>query len=534
MEQPDAADEIVDSWKEISRYLNRDVRTLQRWERTRGLPVHRMPGGAKPGVYAVKSELDGWRRGRLRGASEADASPAPRSVAVLPFLNLTSDREDQYFADGLADEIITALSRLPSLQVTARTSSFALRGQEKDIREVGRRLNAGAVIEGAVQRSGNRVRISIQLIDTSHGYHLWSERFHREFTDVFALQDEITRAIVGALCGRLTHAAAPLRRPTQNSEAYRLWAKGRYHTLRQSPGEILRSRSLFEQAIALDPCFARAHVGLAECLWEAALYGFVPPRHAVSAGRQSVLGALELDDTLADAHAMLGVYLGLHDFDWKAAEHSFRRALELSPGSPDVRHRYARYLLAPNLRLDEACAELESALDLDPLSAVLHAALGHCLMLKRDFSRAIDELTVATECDPAYAIGRLFLAGALFFQGRLDIADEILERLLKEIGANPIFIGAAAISRALTGDAPGARVLLDQLLDSSRTCYVPPITVAWAYMGLGDTEAALDWLDTAVLERDPPICELAPNPFYDSLRQHPRFESLLRRMHIGE
>jgi TolB-like protein len=171
-----------------------------------------MPGGAKPSVYAVKSELDAWRHSRLGGALEADADAELRSVAVLPFLNLTSDREDQYFADGLADEIITTLSRLPSLHVTARTSSFALRGQEKDIREVGRRLNASAVIEGAVQRSGHRVRISIQLIDASHGYHLWSERFDREFADVFALQDEITGAIVDALRVRLTHVTVPVRR----------------------------------------------------------------------------------------------------------------------------------------------------------------------------------------------------------------------------------------------------------------------------------------------------------------------------------
>src|SRR5512140_3437995 len=212
MQRPAPEEEVLDSWKEISRYLNRDVRTVQRWEHTRGLPVRRMPGGAKPGVYAVKSELDRWLgRSRIHAASEEDAGAAPApppSVAVLPFLNLTGEQQAQYFADGLADEVITALSRLPGLRVTARTSSFAFRGKEQDVCEIGRRLKARAVLEGSVRRSGSRIRVTAQLVETLQGYHLWSERFDRELTDVFAIQDEITQAIADALRVQLTHSVA--------------------------------------------------------------------------------------------------------------------------------------------------------------------------------------------------------------------------------------------------------------------------------------------------------------------------------------
>jgi adenylate cyclase len=188
MQRPEP--EVLQSWKDVSRYLNSDIRTLQRWERTRGLPIRRMPGGTKPRVYAIKSELDRWRRsGGLHIASEAPAGdPAPSpSVAVLPFLCLNSDREDHYFADGLADDIITSLSRLPLLRVIARTSSFAFRDKEQDVREVGRRLKVRAVLEGSVCRSGSRIRVTAQLVDTADGGHLWSERFDRQLSDVFAV-----------------------------------------------------------------------------------------------------------------------------------------------------------------------------------------------------------------------------------------------------------------------------------------------------------------------------------------------------------
>ncbi len=534
MQRPAPESEVLDSWKEVSKYLNRDIRTLQRWEHTRGLPVRRMPGSGKSAIYAVKSELEAWRRTRgihIESGEPGVGSTASPSVAVLPFLNLSSDIEDRYFADGLADEIITALSRLPGLRVTARTSSFAFRGKEQDIREVGRRLNVGAALEGSVRRSGNRIRVTAQLLDTADGYHLWSERFDRQLTDVFSIQDEIAEAIVEALRVKLTHPVSRVAPPTANAEAYHLWLRARYHTLRQTPGEILRSRELFERAISLDAGFARAHLGLAEGWWESAFFGLDRPRDAVAIGRQAVLKALDIDGTLGEAHSMLGIYLGVHDFDWEAAERSFLRGLELSPGSSEVRARYAAWLLEPNLRLDEARTQLDLAVKSDPLSAIMRGYLGHHLIFRREFMRAAEELQLAVELEPAYWTAQMYLAASYGFQGIFDKAVAVMETLLKVAGDSPLIIGSYAFGCAAFGERERAGKFRDQLLQSTRS-YLPPLTVAWYYLGLGEVDACLDWLEKAVEQRDPLIVEFQPKPIYDGIRGHPRFQSLLSAMRL--
>ena len=532
MQRPDL--DVLQSWKDVSRYLNSDIRTLQRWERTRGLPIRRIPGGTKPRIYAIKSELDDWRRsGGFHTAPDAHAGdPAPSpSVAVLPFLNLSSDTEDRYFADGLADEIITSLSRLPVLRVIARTSSFACRAKEQDVREVGRRLNVRAVLEGSVRRSGSRIRVIAQLVDTADGGHLWSERFDRQVRDVFAVQDEIAGAIVDALRVTLAHPVPRAAPPTANADAYHLWLKARYHTLRQTPSEIRRSRELFEQAIAIDPGFARAHLGLAESWWEGACFGIDRPRDAVAVGRQSVLKALEIDGTLGEAHSMLGIYLGVHDFDWDAAERAFRRALELSPGSSEVRTRFAAWLLEPMLRLDEARHQLDLAVEHDPLSAFVRGCLGHHLIFRREFHRASEELELAVELEPTYWTAQIYLSASYGFQARFDRTGAILEKLLESAPDSPLVVACCAGCRALLGDHDGYRRLRERLI-ASTTGYVPPLAVAWIHLMLGESESCLDWLEKAVEERDPLVVEFQPKPVYDGLRSHPRFQALLSTMHL--
>ena len=534
MQQVEPDLEVLQSWKDVSGYLNSDIRTVQRWERTRGLPIRRMPGGTKPRIYAIKSELDSWRRsGGVHIVSEqpaGDPAPSP-SVAVLPFLNLSSDREGQYFADGLADEIITSLSRLPGLRVIARTSSFAYRDKEQDVREIGRRLNVRAVLEGSVRRSGSRIRVTAQLVDTAEGYHLWSERFERQLMDVFAVQDQIAGAIVDALRVTLAHPVSHAAPPTSNADAYHLWLKARYHTLRQTPTEILRSRELFEQAIALDPGFARAHLGLAESWWEGACFGIDRPREAVAIGRQSVLKALEIDGTLGEAHSMLGIYLGVHDFDWDAAGRAFRRALELSPGSSEVRTRYAAWLLEPTLCLDEARHQLDLALKCDPLSAFVRGCLGHHLIFRREFHLAAEELKLAVELEPGYWTAQMYLAASYGFQGMFNKAGPILEELLESAPESPLVVGCCAGCRALMGDHEGYRQFHERLIESTAG-YLPPLVVAWIHLFLGEPERCLDWLERAVEERDPLIVEFQPKPLYDGFRCHPRFQALLSTMHL--
>ncbi len=532
-----SAADVLDSWKTIAQYLDKDIRTLQRWEASRDLPVRRIPGGDRPSVYALKSELDAWRRGRdIHVATQEDRPAAPDkgvpAIAVLPFVNLAGDKENEYFADGLADEIITALTRIGGLRVIARTSSFAFRGQEQDIRKIGTSLGASAVLEGSVRRSGNRIRIAAQLINSMDGCHTWGECYDREFTEVFAIQEEISRAVIDALQVRLAGGPVRARLRTSNPEAHRLWLKGRYHTQRQTPNQLLSSRSYFEQAVALDPDFSPAYVGIAQSWWECAILGLESPREAVAIGRHAISRALELDPSSGDAVSMEGIYSGVHDFDWAAAERHFLRALELEPESPDIRRRYAASVLEPLGRLSEARAQLEVALDLDPLSPAVLAYLGHCVMLERHYDEAVERLEEAAEIDPGYWMGQFILAGAYGFQGQLPKALAIAEAAERALGPNPIVLGFAAVVHGMLGQRARAVEFLRRLEAAGQLRYVSPLSIAWAHLGLGDVDACLDWLERAVEERDPQIIHFVVKSLYDPLRSHPRFQALVSRMHL--
>lgn len=422
-----APGELLNSWKEIAGYLNRDVRTLQRWERGKDLPVHRLPGGDKPAVYALKSELDAWLRSRAIHALDEEAGlPAAGqevpSIAVLPFSNLSGDKENEYFSDGLADEILTALTRVPGLRVIARTSSFAFRGKDQDVRDIGASLNVGALLEGSVRKSGGRIRVAAQLVSTEDGGHLWSERYDRQLTDVFAIQDQISAAIVEAMRPCLVGAALPMRRRTENLEAYNLYLKAQYAGNRGTEEALAERRKYLEKAIALDPDYALAYLGLAEQCWDSAFWGLLAPREAACASMPLVLQALELDETLATAHAMLGVFRGAFEYDWAAAEREFHRALELAPASPSVHSRYAWFFLEPAGRLDEALAELQWVLETDPLSAVAHAALAQMWMFRREFPQAERQFRQAIELDPAFWMAHWMLSVVHFFMGMTDQA----------------------------------------------------------------------------------------------------------------
>jgi adenylate cyclase len=383
--------ERLDSWKDIADYLGRDVRTVQRWERERSLPVHRLPGGRKPRIYAIRSELDMWLKG-----NSADPAPSTPSIAVLPFANLSESKENEYFSDGLADEIINALTRIRGLLVTARTSSFAFRGREQDIREIGASLGAGSLLEGSVQRSGNRIRVSAQLVSAKDGYHLWGESYDRELADVFALQDDIARAVSRALSLRL--AAGSLVEPsTEDMEAYRLWLQGRHAWTELTPEAVEKARSCFEAALTRDPRFPLPYVGVAELLFDAGQLGIVHPAEVIRKAKESVLAALALNDRLGEAYALLGALQGVLEYDWAAAERCFQRALDRSPGSSEVLRRFAWYYLVPQLRIPEALDQMNRARTRDPLSPIVHSYSGLTLMIARDFKRAIDECRIALE-----------------------------------------------------------------------------------------------------------------------------------------
>jgi len=452
------------------------------------------------------------------------------TIAVLPFANLSADKENEYFSDGLAEEIINALTKLPGLRVTARTSAFALRGKDLDVREIGARLNVGTILEGSVRKAGNRIRVTAQLINVAGGYHLWSERYDREMTDVFAIQDEISQAIVDKLRVQLVPGQPLVKRYTDNLEAYNLYVKGRYYLNKRSREALVKGREFLEQAIALDPNYALAYCGIAEFYWMSAHWGFLAPNEAMPQSKSAALKALQLDDTLPEAHCALGSVLGIYDFDWREAEREFKRALELNPASPTVHARYAFFLLRPIGRLEEATAEIDRALELDPLAAFFHLHLAYLFWVRRQYDRAIQQFRNTIEMEPSHYVGHWLLGVTYAQKGMFEEAIAARSRAFELSGRAPIMVATLAEGYAAMGRTSEAQKLLAELQELAQKTFVPAISIAWVYIGLRETDRALEWLNKAIEERDPMVAGLGVEPFYDSLRSDPRFHALLRKM----
>jgi TolB-like protein len=517
--------ERLESWKEIAAYLSREVRTVQRWAVARSLPVHRIPGsGSRPRVYALKVEIDTWMQAGVR-EPRADAA----SVAVLPFLNLGGAPEDQYFGDGLADDVINALVRVPGLRVTARTSSFALSERGRDVRQIGARLGATWLIEGSVRREGGRVRVSAQLIDAASGYHAWSESYDRQLTDIFAIQDEIACSITLAL--KLTLGLEPpAGRPTGDLAAYDLWVKGRSISQRFTPAAMLQARKCYDAAIARDPGFARPYYGLAELLFYGVQFGLTTSADDTRRAREAITMSLALDDRFGEAHALSGVLRGLLDYDWAGAEAAFQRAFELSPGSATVLIEHAWYHLVPRMRVAEALEEAERAVALDPLAPFVRGLFGLVLMVARQYARAVEECREAVRLAPRLWWLHWFYGAALLLQGRAVQGFAHARKVYDEIH-QPLVVGGMSLLYGLFLRRKEARQMLAELDEMSRTTYVPPAAVAWAYLGLGD-DRVFEWLNKAIDVREPVATHMPSMPIYDGIREDPRFRVLLARMHL--
>jgi TolB-like protein/Tfp pilus assembly protein PilF len=481
----------------------------------------------------MRVDLQRVRRDRESGgtavAAAAGAARMP-SLAVLPFANLGADKENEYFSDGLAEDIIDALARLPGLRVMARTSAFAFRGKEQDVREIGARLNVEHILEGSVRRAGSRIRVTAQLVKVRDGYHLWSQRFDREMTDVFAIQDEISQAIADKLRVRLAADRPLVKRHTENLEAYNLYLKARYQLLRLTPEGLAKSKEYYEQAIALDPAYALAWQGLAGFYNLLGTAGIMPPAAANAQAEQAASTALRVDDQLAEAHAMMGV-LRASAFDWKAAGREFGRALELDPESEDVLIWYDFYFLDPMKRVDEAVAAFLRAAEMDPLSPTLQSRLGYNYLLKREWDRAIEHCRNALELDPQ-SWAHMLLGACSFHMGKHDDAIRAIETLAQVTGRSAFALGGLGWVYARTGRTGEALTLLQELRERAREQYVPSWSVAAIYLGLGEMDTAFEWFEKAVDEREPLMLHVHVHPNYDPLRSHPRYPALLRKMNL--
>jgi serine/threonine protein kinase/tetratricopeptide (TPR) repeat protein len=463
------------------------------------------------------------------------------SIAVLPFTNMSSDKENEYFSDGLAEEIINALTTINGLRVTARTSAFAFRGKDQDVRTIGETLHVASVLEGSVRKAGNRVRVTVQLIGVADGYQLWSERFDRELTDVFAIQDEIAQAVVATLRVRLVEhpsgdddrTASLIKRPTGNFEAYNLYLKARYELNQMTREGLVNSKRYFQEAIDLDPGYAHAHEGLAYAHYTEGFLGFVAPREAMPLAATAVRRAIELDEALAEAHATLGVILALYDWDWTAAEQEFIRSIELNGSSPASRDVYAFYYLRPVGRLDDAIVEVQHALSLDPLSVLYRVHLGFLFYLRRDTAHAIYQFKKALEINPRYYLAYGMMGPTYVLDSRFDEAIATYQKAREMDAASKFVDSLLATALAAAGRHDEARALLKQVLALAEKEYVSPVSIAYIYAALGDKDAALTHLRTAAADRDPNLLGLKSNPSFDSLRGDPRYAELLAAMKLA-
>jgi TolB-like protein len=526
----------LESWKEIGSYLNRDVRTVQRWEQTKGLPVRRLPGGDMARVYALKSELDAWWNSRGVHLQEAAVTPASLpSIAVLPFVNLSADKENEYLSDGLADDIIDALTKVPGLRVIARTSAFAFRGKDVDVSEIGGKLRVATILEGSVRKAGSRIRISAQLINTADQSHLWSEHYDREMTDVFTIQDEISQAIVEKLRVQLVEDRPLVKRHTENLEAYNLFLRGRHCILRLTPESLAKGKEYLEQAIVLDANYALPYTGMAEYFWASAFWGFMVGSEAVLRAKAAALAALKLDNTLAEAHAQLGVAKGVGDFDWVGAEQEFRHALELNPASPIVHYYYGIHCLRPMGRVDEELPEARRVVELDPLSPRYNFNLGFVYLVAGQTDLAIAQYQHAIDLDPSMYMPYGLLADVYGRIGRFEEAIAEVQKACELSRRNARTLGLLAWAYGQAGRQCEARALVKELTARRRTTYVPPSAMVGAYTGLREVDQVVKWLEKGIEEREVMVvCHLKYWQMLDPLLDHRRFQALLRKMNLDD
>jgi len=481
--------------------------------------------------YATADEcLSDLRRVRI--LVERGRGPAARvpSIAVLPFDNLSADPEQEYFCDGMADEIIHALGRVPDLRVVARSSAFAFKGKGLEGREIGRRLDVRAVLEGSVRRSGSTLRIVVQLVEVDDGYQLWSETYEREFRDLFSVQNEIAQAIVGSQAIRSIGRATPLaRRPTEDLEAYNLYLRGRFHWRKRGADELRRGLDCFKEAIGRDPGFAMAHAGLADCYNILGYYSALDPSSAFPEAKRGAKEALGIDASLAEAHTSLAFASLMHDWDFPAADKAFQRAMELNPDYPTARHWYAEYLALMG-RSSDALSVASKVLESDPLSLLANTLLGWVYYYARDFERARSKLEEVHELEDDFVPTMLWLGLARHQLEDHDGAVTVLQRAIDVSDGSPLMWCALGRVYAATGKRSDAGAVLDLLEQQARQEWVPPGQIAGIHAALGRTDDAFRWLERGYEQRDPWMVFTKVDPAWDALRDDDRFADLVRRV----
>jgi TolB-like protein/Tfp pilus assembly protein PilF len=464
--------------------------------------------------------------------SEAATPPiAAKSIAVLPFENLSSDKENAYFAEGIQDEILTRLARINDLKVISRTSTEKYKSAPSNLREIAQQLGVANILEGSVQKSGDQVRITVQLISALNDTHLWAETYDRKLIDVFQVETDLAQKIASSLEAKLTgfEKRAIAARPTENTEAYQLYLKGRFFWNKRTGADLKAAANYFEQAAAADPTYAGAYAGLAQTYLLIPVFGAGTPRDFFPKGTVAARRAIELDDTSAEGHTALAMLL-LFDFKFSESEREFRRAIELNPNYATAHHWFGNSLLVTLGRFDEAIKEGRRGIELDPLSLIINADLGSTLLIARRYDDAIAQLRKTLALDGNFAYARWNLGEALYLKGDLAAAITEYEKAAA-LDDDPEILALLGRAYADAGKRDKALELLEKLKTLAHDHYIRNYVFTIIYAGLGDKTTAIDYLEKA---RDggetPDTTWLRVDPLFDSLREEPRFQQLVTKM----
>jgi TolB-like protein len=461
-----------------------------------------------------------------------------KSIVVLPFTDMSREKDQEYFCDGIAEDIIDALSKVDGVKTVARSSAFAFKNKNMDVRDIGKTLNVENVVEGSVQKAGNKLRITSQFVKASDGCHVWSDKYDRDMEDIFAIQDEISFAVVDKLRIKLLGKTKSkiAKRSTENVEAYTTYLKGRYFWNRRRKGDMEKSLTFFQQAIEMDPYYALPYAGIADTYTMLGTYGFLPPTETYPKAKEFANKALQLDEELGDAYTSLAWIAATYGYEKRKALELFEKAKSLNPKSPYTHSWYGLYLMGLS-RFEEAISELQSALEIDPLSMIFNGNLGMIYSFSGDQEKAIGHYKRSLEIDPGFSLGHIWLGMAYLGKNELDQAIDCFERAISLEGDGPLALGYLGFTLALANRRQEAESILKRFNNLS-TGYIHPYCEALIHIGLKNFDECFNLVEKAFTERDPLLIYLPfmPElvPALKTFATDPRFIGLIQKMGIRD